>query len=215
VNGLGLFVRSRKKQKKQEKEKQGQAVLFPLLLGALWCLAPMQLRAADEGCPDLKGKSTAAHLEYLRGDRSKLAPKCIMAAITYVGIERYAEASAVLIQDLDYQDPSSKGQVGKRASIIYAYPAIEALYGLGKPVVPELIAVISEANTVELVRQNAAEAIALIYGASRPDAIGALVSAAHAQTDPIASNHLMDQARWLAARCIPAARNECENAVLK
>lgn len=187
----------------------------PVLLGALCCLAPMQLMAADEGCPVLKGKSTAAHLEYLRGDRSKLATKCILSAMDYLGAKSFVQASAVLIQYLDYQDPSSKGQVGKWGSIIYAYPAIEALYGLGKPVVPELIAVISETNTVELVRQTAAEAIALIYGASRPDAIGALVSAAHAQTDPIASNHLMDQARWLAARCIPAARNECENAVLK
>ncbi len=186
-----------------------------ILFGALCSLAPVRLRAADESCPVLKGKSTEAHLDYLRGDRSKLAPKCIVAAITYVGVEHYAPASAVLIQYLDYQDPFSKGQVGKWGSIIYAYPAVAALYGLGKPVVPELIAVISETNTVELVRQNAAEAIFLISGGSRPDAIGALVSAAHAQTDPIASNHLMDQARWLAARCSVAVRNECQNALLK
>ncbi len=188
---------------------------IPILLGALCCLAPMQPMAADGGCPDLKGKSTADHLEYLRGDRSKLATKCILAAMDYVGAKRYAQASAVLIQYLDYQDPGSQGQVGKRASILYAYPAVEALYSLGKPVVPELIAVISGASTIELVRHNAAEAVALIYGTSRPDAIAVLVSAGHAQTDPIASNHLMDQARWLAARCIPAWRNECENAVLK
>jgi hypothetical protein len=188
---------------------------IPVLLGALCCLAPMRLIAADESCPDLKGKSTADHLEYLRGDRSKLSAKCVVAAIGYVDAKRYAPASAVLIQYLDYQDPDSKGQVGKRAMVVYAYPAVDALCSLGKLVVPELIAVISNPDVTDLVRRNAGWAIFLMYGAGNPAGIAVFVDAAHAQTDPTASNRLMDQARWFADRCLVAVRNDCENAVLR
>ncbi len=175
----------------------------------------MPLTAADESCPDLKGKSTEAHLDYLRGDRSKLAAKCIVAAIGYVDAKRYAPASAVLIQYLDYQDPDSKGQVGKRAMVVYAYPAVDALCSLGKLVVPELTAVISSPDSTDLVRRNAAWAIFLTYGANQPEGIAVFVNAAHAQTDAAASNHLMDQARFFADRCVPERKNECEGAVVK
>jgi hypothetical protein len=84
---------------------------IPILLGALCCLAAMQLIAADESCPALRGKSTADHLEYLRGGRSKLDATCIVSAIRCLDVEKYARASTVLMQYLDYQDPASKGQV--------------------------------------------------------------------------------------------------------
>jgi len=167
-----------------------------------------------DGCPDLQGKSTEAHLEYLRGDRSKLAPKCIVAAIRYIGAERYAKASAVLIQYLDYHEPDYRQQIPLRLSIPNVYPAVDALNSLGKPVVPELIAVVSNLDAPELVRRNAAEAIFLIYAVS-PEGIAVLVRAAHAEKDPMASNLLMDQARRLAATCLAASRNDCENAALK
>lgn len=187
----------------------------PILLGALCCLAPMRLVAADEGCPDLKGKDVAAHLEYLRGDRSTLAAKCIVAAIKYVGGKRYAQASAVLIQYLDYREPGSELQGGLRASVPYAFPAVDALYLLGKPVVPELTAAIASPDAPDLIRRHAAETIFLMYGADNPEGISVLVNAAHALTDPMASNRLMDEARWFAGKCLINVRNDCENAVLK
>jgi hypothetical protein len=81
--------------------------------------------------------------------------------------------------------------------------------------VPDLIAVIASPDVKDLVRRNAAWAISLMYGGRQPEGIAVFVSAARAQTDPIASNRLMDQARWFAARCSAAVRNDCENAVLK
>jgi hypothetical protein len=190
---------------------------FPALLIALSCLAPIQLTGGVGDCPDLTGKDAAAHLEYLRGDRSKLTAQCVVGAIRYLGGKRYAEASTVLIQYLDYANPVYLHQPGLRGSIPYVYPAVDSLVSHGKPVVPELISAIGDASTTEVARRNAAEAIAFIYGASRPDAITALVSAAQAQapTDPMASGRLMDQARWLADRCTLTMRNDCENALVK
>ena len=118
-----------------------------ITLSALLLLAPTQSIGADEGCLTLKGKDAAAHLEYLRGDRSKLVGQCIVTAIGYVGGKRYAQGSAVLIQYLDYQDPASLFRRDIGASILYAYPAVSALYNIGKPVVPELITTIADAGT--------------------------------------------------------------------
>jgi hypothetical protein len=181
----------------------------PLLIGAL--VISTQLMAAD-GCPDLESKDAATHLEYLRGDRAKLSSQCIVAAIRYVGYNHYTQASSALIHYLDYADPIA---VARRGIILEVYPAIDALYSLRRPVVPELTAAIAEAETPELVREHAAIVILFLFGANQPEAIAILVSAARAQTDPVAAIRLMDKARWLAARCIEANRNECENAVLK
>lgn len=185
------------------------------MLGALCCLAPIHSMKAADLCSDLRGRDTAAHLEYLRGDRSKLATKCIVTAIEYVGAKRYTQAIDVLVHYLDYHEPDQDPQKYVKGGIPALYPAVDALYSVGKPAVPELITVISDANSTELVRQNAAYAVFLICGVHPPVGIEVLVSAAHAQADPIASLHLMDQARWLAGKCIPAWRNECGNAVLK
>jgi len=175
----------------------------------------MRLTAAVGDCPDLRGKDAATHLEYLRGDRSKLAAPCVVGAIRYLGGKQYTQAITVLIQYLDYADPVYLHQPGIRGSIPYVYPAAEAVASFGRSVVPGLISAIADANTTDVARQNAAETIASIYGAARPDAISALVSAARAHGDPMASAHLMDQAKWLADRCALTMRNDCEVAVFK
>ena len=188
-----------------------------ILLGSLSLLAPLQLMGADEGCPALEGKDAAAHLEYLRGDRSKLAPKCVVAAIKRLGGMPYTQqASALLIQYLDYRDLTTRQRWDAKASmVLYAYPAVDVLQSMGKPVVPDLTAVIAKAGTSDLVRRNAGWVIFFMYGASEVEGIAIFVSAAHAQTDPMDSNRLLDEARFFAGNCLITTRYECENAVLK
>ena len=180
-------------------------------------VAPMALLASDaDPCPELTGKDPAARAEYLRGDRSKLTAPCIVNAIRYVGGKHYIQGSGVLIQYLDYRDPEYVRRTDAKGSMVmYLFPAVDGFLGLGKVVVPELISTISNVDTTELVRQNAAEAVTLIYGSNVPDAIGVLVNAARAQTDPIASIRLMDQARRLVAKCIPESKLDCEYALWK
>jgi hypothetical protein len=182
-----------------------------ILLGPLSIVARAQFAAIYEGCPDLRGKDPAAHVEYLRGDRSKLAPKCIVAALRYVGGKSHAPGGPVLVQYLDYHNPDPTAQ----RVFLETYPAVDALCAFGKPAVPDLVAAIANADTSDLARRNAAWVMLFLYGANEPEGIAVLVSAAHAETDPIASNRLMDQARWFASRCPMSSRNDCENAVLK
>jgi len=183
-----------------------------IIFGALSCAASLPLMGADVGCPDLEGKDAAAHLEYLRGDRPKLSSNCIVASIRYLGSKHYAQASAAVIQYLDYPDPAA---VARRGSILETYPAIDALYSMRKAVVPELTAAIADAGTPDLARENAAFVILFLFGGSQPEAVATLVHAANSQTDPTAARRLMDKARWVAAKCIAANRNECENVLLK
>jgi len=187
-----------------------------VLLATFWCLASSRTIKSAEGCPDLDGKDAAAHVQYLSGDRPKLVAACVISSVKYLGIKPHAaQASAVLIKYLDYPDQRSEQVGGKAWTTLYRYPAVDVLSSFGKPVVPELIAAIVDADSPDLVRRNAAFTIGLIYGLTRPEPISVLVTAAHAQADPLAENRLMDEARWLAARCIPQYRNDCENAVLK
>jgi len=123
-----------------------------VILSAFSCVASAQPARATDNCPDLEGKDAAAHLEYLRGDRSKLKPECAAAAMRYLGAKRFSQASAVLIQYLDYRTESP----GKAPMIPIIYPAVDALHSLGKPVVPELVAAVANPDTTEAARQNAA-----------------------------------------------------------
>jgi len=183
-----------------------------IVLGALSCAASIQLALADDGCPDLAGKDPVAHLEYLRGERARLSSKCAVASIKYLGGRHYAQASGALIQYLDYPDPVA---AARRGIILEVYPAIDALYSMRKPVVPQLTAAIADADTSEVARENAAFVILFLFGGNQPEGVATLVSAAHTQTDPSAAIRLLDKAKWMAARCIQANRNECENEALK
>jgi len=183
---------------------------LPTLIVTLCCLASVPQTKASDGCPLPKG-GTPARLDYLRGDRSTLEPKCILEAINHIDGRSYPQAGAVLIQYLDFRDPTL-GQMWTPA--IMAYPAIGALYIVGKSVVPELIEAVARPDTSEVIRDNATSAIFTIYRSS-VGGITALVSAAHEEKDPTASGRLMGQARKFAARCRPAERNDCESAVLK
>jgi hypothetical protein len=73
----------------------------------------------------------------------------------------YTQASATLARYLDYPDPVAKA---RRGIMLEVYPAINALCTLRKPVVPELMAAIADAETPELARENAAFTSAYLRG---------------------------------------------------
>jgi hypothetical protein len=95
------------------------------------------------------------------------------------------------------------------------YPAGTALFQIGKPAIPQLVAAIAEEATSDLVRNNVADAVSTIYRDDLPEGVAVLVRAARAQTDPLANVRLMDQARRQAAQCGNDLRNDCENAIVR
>ena len=183
-----------------------------ILLVALSGLGGPGSAAAADNCPGTGAKDVSGTLEYLRGDRKSLEPKCVVASIRYIAAQRYLPSISVLVQYLDYADPTASAQ---RRSVLEVYPALDALVSFRKPSSQYLVSAIADPETPELARENAAIAIQFTYSAMPPEGVALLVRTAHEQADPLASIRLMDKARWLAHRCPEPARNNCENAVLK
>jgi hypothetical protein len=183
------------------------------LAGALSLLGRVSPVFAASACAALENKNAEARLEYLQGDRSLLDKDCILYAIERFGNERYSAAVKTLVGYLDYRNPDPP-LVPKRLTPT-AYPAVEALFQIGKSAIPDVVEVIADAATSDLVRNNAGDAVFAIYRADPAEGIAVMVRAAHATTDPMASLRLMDQARRQATRCGPQWRNDCENATLK
>jgi hypothetical protein len=169
-------------------------------------------------CPSLK--NSQMRLEFLQDEKARLDGDCVLYAIDQLRVARYAPATATLIRYLDYPYPPPPNRGNSEPIIVSGpfnwtnYPAANALADIGKAAVPQLVDAIADAATSDLTRTNAADAIMAMYN-HLPEGIAVLVRAAHARTDPMESNRLMDQARRLPSRCGSRVRNDCENAVLK
>ena len=193
------------------------------LVGALWLLGGVSPIFAASVCADLENKKPESRLEYLQGERARLDRNCVLYSIEQLGNGRYVPAIKTLVGYLDYRKPDPPGFGDPAAPHVVShpewsgslYPAGTALAQIGKPAVPQLVDVIADAATSDLVRNNAGDVVFAVYSADPAEGIAAMVSAAHAKTDPMDSLRLMDQARRQAGRCAQQWRNDCENAVLK
>jgi len=187
------------------------------LAGAFSLLIAAAGSFAAPVCPTLVDSTPASRLEYLQGDRSRLSLDCILVAVGQLGYDKYTLAIKVLIGYLGYRAPEKTGllkyaHIESTGSI---YPASSALYVIGKPAVPQLVETIANAATSDLVRNISADVVSMIYREDLAGGVAVLARAARAQTDPLASAHLMDQARRQAAHCGDELRNDCENAIVR
>jgi hypothetical protein len=179
--------------------------------------------AADEACAKLQKTTPGLRLQYLQGDRAGLDRGCVIYAIKQLGNDRYAPAIETLVGYLDFREPGPRNWGTAKNPFIPRnglppgglYPAVGALFQIGKTTVPKLIEAIADSATTDLVRANAGDTVLAIYCADPPAGIAAIVSAAHANADPAAAIRLMDEARRQASLCIAQTRNECENSALK
>jgi len=162
-------------------------------------------------------------LQYLKGQRAGSDRSCLIYAIKQLGSDGYEPAIKTLIAYLDLRepDPPNYGTQDKPFTPRHGqprggpYPAVAALFQIGKVAVPQLVEAIADSSLSELVRGNAGDALLAIYRADPIAGITAMVTAAHAMADPAAANRVMDEARRQASLCLPQDRNECENATLK
>jgi hypothetical protein len=170
---------------------------------------------AAHACSSLENSTQELRLEYLKGERERLNSDCVLYAMEELGYYKYTPAINVLIRYLDYRDPAK--MPGFRQTHIEwsgsIYPVGDALFQIGKPAIPELIEVIADAATSDLGQNNAADVVSAIYREDLAEGVAVLVRAARAQTDPLASLRLIDQARRQAAHCGNERRNDCENAI--
>ena len=87
------------------------------------------------------------------------------------------------------------------------YPAEDALFLIGKPAIPDLIAVVAASDTSDPVRASAAWTLHTILSGEPTGAVATLVKASKAATDVGASDRLLDAAKSLANRCPPDTKS--------
>jgi len=190
-------------------------------LGAALFLAGVSPVFADSTCANLENKNPQSKLEFLQSQTARLDSRCVLYALDQLRAARYAPAIATLIRYLDYILPDEPARLGPAGEPITVrglkwtlFPAANALAEIGRPAIPQLVDVIANADTSDLIRKNAAETVLAIYSHDMPEGIAVIVRASRASGDPMAALRLMDQARRLASTCGLSNRNECENATL-
>ena len=132
------------------------------LVGALWLLGGVSPIFAASVCADLENKKPESRLEYLQGERARLDRNCVLYSIEQLGNGRYVPAIKTLVGYLDYRKPDPPGFGDPAAPHVVShpewsgslYPAGTALAQIGKPAVPQLVDVIADAATSDLVRNK-------------------------------------------------------------
>ena len=165
-------------------------------------------------CAQLEGTKPEAQLAYLQRDRKELDGKCILFAIGHLGTEHYVSASKTLVKYLDYpapEDPRS-GQFFDHVPMLWnLYPASTALFSIGEATVPDIVAVIADAETSDLIRSNAILVLPGIYSERPPEGVAVVARAASelSKSDAVAGSRLWEAARKVAASCGDRHKTEC------
>jgi hypothetical protein len=152
-------------------------------------------------------------LAYLQRDRVSLEADCVDYAILHVGVNPSSESIKTLITYLDYQYPDPKSPYGA-VRIMFPFPAVPELAGMGTMVVPAVVEAIANPATPLLVRNNAIYVIFVMNSKDMPEAVRVLKRASKAKepTDWEASQRLADAARKAAGWCKGDTARACMDA---
>ena len=185
---------------------------------AAFCFGTASGAPAAFSCAELEGAKPEVHLEYLQRDRSALKPDCIFYAIDQIGLKHYAPAIKTLIRYLDYPVPEDPAKarwpvIMRIPTLGSLYPAITALFEIGKPAIPDLVDSIADPDMTDVARSNAIEALFLIHREDVSEAVALLNRAGKESADRLASQRLMDAARRMADKCRGPAISSCMKAL--
>ncbi len=175
--------------------------------------------AQELPCTGLIGATAAGNLEYLQRDRALTDPICTAFAIRELGRERYLPAVPALVKALDFKAPETLPQParpirpGPITWVGSVYPAANALFQIGKAVVPALLDAIASPKTTDLVVRNVIELLVATYREDPAEAVTVLVHASRARTDHVASQRLWEAAERVSLRCVEPSRNRCLEAL--
>jgi hypothetical protein len=134
------------------------------------------LRAQDVPCAALITKDTSVLRAFLEKQQSTRQSPCLPSVIKQLGQLRDAEAIHLLVRYLDYLDPKTAPLPGGGADVRPSYPAVSALFQIGKPATIELLSAIQSGGSSEFCK-NAVRAYADVYRDDLSSGIRALKTA--------------------------------------
>jgi hypothetical protein len=175
---------------------------------------------AGNGCVELDGTDLHAKLKYLQRDREGLNPLCVERAMYGISLsaspgnfDQYAEAVNVFVEYLDYKLPDEGSKYLRAVSSNRdPYPASSALFNIGKPATPYLLAAIASGATSDLGRRNALLTLSAIHRENLPDLVRILKRASSASQDWNSSQRLLEAAK-LTSVCKGTIEAACRDAL--
>jgi hypothetical protein len=132
------------------------------LLILMWLLMPYNTATGTQTCGELSNKDKASLREFLTSQVANRVSPCLSSAIQSLGNSRDAESVDILIKYLDYIDPSTLPGPNGGANSRPQYPAVSALFQIGKDATPSLLTAIKTEDS-ESIRRNAINVYLFIY----------------------------------------------------
>ena len=185
-----------------------------MLCVGLMILACGCLRAQESRCDFLKTSDIQYLRDFLQEQQRLRQSQCLSTAIQVLGQRRDIEAIHLLVGYLDYLDPKTGPLPNGGATVRPNYPAVDALFQIGKPATADLISSL-EIDASPEVRVNALHAFEYIYRDDLWNGIRALGTAKRIAKSDEARRRLNDASKELMDDCKgrgEEAAKECENA---
>lgn len=189
----------------------GSMILALFVLGTFM---PAEVDAED--CTALDPGSESQLISYLTEARQKGGePECVVSAIKGLSNKKTLRSAELLANYLDYKRPLTRQeQAGIRIrtkSREELYPAISALFSIGKGAVPGILYAISNTQGSTVKWDNAIYTLMLIYRDDPVAGVGALRSSAATNTG-VAAERLSAAASDAARLCSDDLRSKCMDA---
>jgi hypothetical protein len=124
--------------------------------------ACLHLAAQEHSCAALVNKGSNYSREFLEEQNNTRDSPCISSVIRHLGQVRDVLAVPVLIRYLDYLDPATVPEPDRAVDVRPSYPAVTALFEIGKPSTSELLSAIKAGESLKI-RENAARAYMFVY----------------------------------------------------
>jgi hypothetical protein len=166
---------------------------------------PAALTAQEAACVSTKTQNSQTLRKLLEEQQDSRKSPCLPQAIKYLGRAQDVRAIHVLISYLDYLDPETAPDPNGGATVRPRYPAIDALFLIGKPATSELILAIQSGKSPKI-RDNAVKAFEYVYRSELSSGVRELKSAERLANDAEERRRLDDARRKLFAAC--SARDE-------
>jgi len=131
--------------------------LAALVLATLVCAQEQK-----ERCSELWEANTEDLLAFLQDQQTERLSPCLPQAISTLGKRREVRATHVLIGYLDYLDPATAPLPSGGAVVRPNYPAVSALFQIGKPARVELISAVQNGRLPKLF-ENAWKTYEYVY----------------------------------------------------
>jgi hypothetical protein len=164
--------------------------------------------AQDESCSAVMSTS-ANSITFLEEQKETRQSSCISSVITHLGRVHDVDAVHVLASYLDFVDPATSPRSGGFADVRPEYPAVGALFQIGKAATRELLSDIEGSGSPK-VRLNAAKAYQAIYRDDLASGIRLIRSEELAANSTNAQSSLRRVLRMLIEDCTQRSEQESQ-----